>query len=451
MDDLRSLREQRDELRGRLDAIMERNDSIDDIESIEALESGTAEMAELDKSIRSAEARAAYEESKKTVSGSYSFRSQADATPNRGDGEYRFVMDGSNVRIEGRAAEVGAPAANAPSASLPGMDLSTSGAYSAAIPVDLQAELIRKLPNRTVVRRFFSSMNYTNDIELQRVATRVAVEAIADHDGQTTANQVSVTDEGVTYSTVDMSLERVRTNNFKSAARSEVTEEFMRDARGRAVAELLLQHAESHGLLFDAWYAGGAGGTAGPEACWDGAEAYIPGAAGLAAGQVEQINMDLLGISATSTAADAAEEWTRALTNLRYGRIPAQYWGGLRWMFSQAGFAELTKQIDANGRPLFQPLLTGTAADSLEVGTLLGLPVFVGNNLPNADVTSGNTCCILAHAEDYRIFDRMPMSQQVDPYSAGDAGKVVYRTRMRSDGRWLRPFAAGMILWNDPA
>lgn len=436
MDDLRSLREQRDELRGRLDAIMERNDSIDDVESIEALESGTAQMAELDKSIRSAEARAAYEATKKTVSGSYSFRSTADA-PSRGDNEYRFVIDGSNVRIEGRAAEIGGVD---PSASLPGMPSATWGDYSAAIPVDLQAELIRKLPALTVVRRFFSSMNYQNDIELQRVATRVAVEAIANHDGLTTTGEVSVTNEGVAYQTVDMSLERVRTNNFKSAAKSEVTEEFMRDARGRAVAELLLQHAESHGLLFDAWYAGGAGGTNGPEACWDGAESYIP------AGQQEDIDMDVLALGG----ADAAEEWTRALTNLRYGKIPAQYWGGLRWMFSQEGFAELTKQVDGNGRPLFQPLLTGTVADSLEVGTLLGLPVYVGNNLPNGSVTNNNTCAILAHAEDYRIFDRMPFSQQVDPYSAGDSGKIVYRTRMRSDGRWLRPFAAGQILWHDP-
>ena len=446
MDDLRSLREQRDELRGRLDAIMERNDSIDDIESIEALESGTAEMAELDKSIRSAEARAAYEASKKTVSGSYAFRSQADATPEPGDGEYRFVMDGSEVRIEGRTMQTGG---TDPSSSLPGMVLPglPGGAYSAAIPVDLQAELIRKLPDRTVVRRFFSSMNYTNDIELQRVQARVVVEPIADHDGTPSVGKVSVTNEGATYASVDMSLERVRTNNFKSAARSEVTEEFMKDARGRAVAELLLQHAESHALLFDAWYAGGAGTTAGPEACWDGAEAYIPAA------QQVQIDMDKIqvGTAPTAGATDAAEEWTRALTALRYGAIPAQYWGGLRWMFSQAGFAELTKQIDANGRPLFNPLLTGTAADSLEVGTLLGLPVFVGNNLPNGDVADGNTCCVLAHSEDYRIFDRMPLSQQVDPYSAGDAGKIVYRTRMRSDGRWLRPFAAGMILWDQPA
>lgn len=452
MDDLRSLREQRDELRISLDEIMERNDSIDDVESIEKLEKGAAKMAEMDKSIRSAEARAAYESAKSKSVGSYGFKAEKGVQDNSGSGEYRFVIDGSNVRVEGRAAEVGAPAANIPAASLDGMDLSGAGSYSAAIPVDLQAELIRRLPERTVVRRFFSSMNYMNDIELQRVATRVQVEPIADHDGTPTANKVSVTDEAATYATVDMSLQRVRTNNFKSAARSEVTEEFMRDARGRAVAELLLQHTESHGLLFDKWYAGGAGGTAGPEACWDGAESYIPGTAGLETGQIGQVDMDEIGIGTSPATKDnaAAEEWTRALTNLRYGRIPAQYWGGLRWMFSQEGFAELTKQTDANGRPLFNPLLTGTAADSLEVGTLLGLPVFVGNNLPNSGVTSGNTCCILAHSEDYRIFDRMPLSQQVDPYSAGDSGKIVYRTRMRSDGRWLRPYAAGMLLWNQP-
>ncbi len=452
MDDLRSLREQRDELRVSLDEIMERNDSIDDIESIERLEQGTAKMAELDQSIRSAEARAAYEASRKTVSGSFSFRSDADA-PVRNDGEYRFVVDGNDVRIEGRDVAVGAPAANLPSASFPGQDLSggTSG-YAAAIPVDLQAELIRKLPERTVVRRFFSSMNYTNDVELQRVQARVQVEPISPApDGTTTTGKVSVTNEGVQYAEVDMSLERVRTNNFKSAAKSEVTEEFMRDARGRAVAELLLQHAESHALLFDAWYAGGAGGFEGPEACFDGAETYIPGAGG-ATGNVEVIDMDVIGegTGTAGTSAEAAAEWTRALTKLRYDRIPAQYWGGLRWMMSQEGFASLTKQVDGNGRPLFQPLLTGTIADSQEVGTLLGLPVFVGNNLPGGSIASGNTCAILAHAEDYRIFDRMPFSQQVDPYSAGDQGKIIYRTRMRSDGRWLRPFAAGMILWNQP-
>ena len=102
MDDLRSLREQRDELRGRLDGLMEKNDSIDDTESIEALEKGTAQMASLDASIRSAEARAAYEEARTHGAGSYGFRPKGEVnTPKAYDGEYRFVMNGNDVRIEG--------------------------------------------------------------------------------------------------------------------------------------------------------------------------------------------------------------------------------------------------------------------------------------------------------------------------------------------------------------
>ena len=115
-------------------------------------------------------------------------------------------------------------------------------------------------------------------------------------------------------------------------------------------------------------------------------------------------------------------------------------------MTNQVTFAALTKVLDAQGRPLFQPLLTGTPASSLEVGTLLGLPVFVSNNL-SATVLADKTAMILAHSEDYCIFDRSSFSQQVDPYSEADTGEVVYRTRMRSDGRWLRPFAAGALVW----
>lgn len=438
MDDLRSLREQRDELRGRLDAIMERNDSIDDIESIEALESGTAEMAELDKSIRSAEARAAYEASRKTVSGSYSFRSTADA-PSRGDSEYRFIVDGTNVRVEGRAAEVGG---TDPSSSLPGMVLPGNSTYDAAIPVDLQAELIRRLPKKTVVRNFFQARMYSNDVELQRVGQRV--EASTDASFRS-LNNVSLTNESQVYITVDMELERVRVNNFKTAAKSIVTEEFLRDARGRAVAELLLQHAEEHGVLWDSLYANGGGGTNGPAPCWGydaadinpGIQDYIP------ADQIVNIDKSL---STTVGGTTASAEVTRALTTLRYDKIPAQYWGGLRWMMDQASFAIMSKIVDANGRPLFQPLLTGTVADSLEVGTLLGLPVYVGNNL-GTSAAAGDTCAILAHVDDYAIFDRTGFSQQVDPYTLGDNGQTVYRTRMRSDGRWLRPFAAGALVW----
>ena len=450
MDDLRSLREQRDELRVSLDEIMERNDSIDDIESIEKLESGAAKMAELDQSIRSAEARAAYEATR-VSGGSFGFKpSEKAAAAANYDGEYRFVVNGNDVRIEGRAAG-DAAAVNGvdPSASLPGMPDTTWGDMSAAIPVDLQAELIRLLPNKAVIRQFFQSRQYSNDVELQRVATRVLGEATF---GDNTANAVALTAEEEAYPQVSMALERVRVNNFKTAAKSTVTEEFMKDARGRAIAELLIQHNEEHARLWDRGYASGLSGTAGPDPCWEyrgdeteaiGIEDFIPSGTGIDTAGSQLVGIDTGAAAAADT---ASKTWVDALAGLRYDKIPAQYWGGLRWMTNQVTFAALTKVLDEQGRPLFQPLLTGTPASSLEVGTLLGLPVFVSNNL-SGSITANDTAMILAHSEDYCIFDRSGFSQQVDPYSEADTGEVVYRTRMRSDGRWLRPFAAGALIW----
>ena len=451
MDDLRSLREQRDDLRVSLDEIMERNDSIDDVESIEKLEKGAAKMAEMDKSIRSAEARAAYESAKTNSVGSYGFKSDKGAAESNYEGEYRFVMDGTKVRVEGRSAQTGG---TSPSASLPGMDLPLppGGNYSAAIPVDLQAELIRQLPAKAITRQFYQTRQYANDVELQRVATRV--QSAADF-ATAESGKVSLTPESSSYTNVDMALERVRVNNFKTAAKSEVTEEFMKDARGRAVAELLLQHAEEHGQLWDRGYASGSSGTAGPDPCWNYSEGTNPGTSisDFMGGDADTAGSTIKSLYGTG-GVSWSTELVGKLTDLRYGTIPAQYWGGLRWMTNQVTFAAITATVDAFGRPLMQPLAGSTPTDSMQAGTLLGLPVFVSNNLSGTLTGAGiptedDTALVLAHQEDYSIFDRSNFSQQIDPFSEGDTGKIVYRTRMRSVGRWLRPFAAGALVWKD--
>lgn len=83
--------------------------------------------------------------------------------------------------------------------------------------------------------------------------------------------------------------------------------------------------------------------------------------------------------------------------------------------------------------------------ESNYIGTILGLPVAVSNNLPSK--SDGNVAAMLMHTEDYGIFDRVGFSQLVDPYTDSANGEVRYLTRMRSDGRWLRPFAAGQLVW----
>lgn len=422
MDDLRTLREQREELRGKIDEVMQRNDSIEDVESIELLENGASEMAQLDTQIRSAEAKAKAQEMLDRPT--FGFKAEGRAMVE--DAEYRFERNGTEIRVIG-----GGSAAP---------DITFTGDYGASIPVDLQAEMIRQLPVLAPIRSFFSTRQYTNDVELQRVSARIAM--------TTSANVIGESGE---YDNVDAVFERVRFRNFKSAAKSSVTEEFLRDARGRAVAEVLLQHAEEHGRLWDTLYATGISSEDAPDPVFltptalAAAQSDFADAAATPIADINEGTIDK-SIMAGTSLTDKSAEIVRALTDLRYEKIPAQYWGGLKWLVTQEFFAELSGAVDAFSRPLFQPLAGATPLADNQAGTMLGLPVTVSNNVTgNSQSAVDTVVAVLAHAEDYIIADRTGFSQQVDPYSRGDNGEVVYRTRMRSDGRWVRPYAAGQL------
>mgnify|MGYP002634845216 CR=1 FL=1 len=443
MDDARSLREQRDELAGKMNDILLRNDSIDDVESIELLESGEARLAEIDTQIRASDAREKVSALVKKPS--FGFSKSPTAAP-REDRRYRFEMNGTDIRITGgdpdyRVNPLGG-GSDGSAATYTATD--AGGAVTgASIPVDLLGQMIRKLPKLAVLRQNCVVRTYSNDIELQRVNARIDM-----------SGDAFVAESGA-YNEKIGSFERIRVRNFKTAARSNVTEEFLRDARGNAVQEMLLQHAEEHGLYWDASYATGIGSDDAPEPIFSTPEQWATAQADYATaadtptaiftgtgGQKTELDISVID---TGTAAEAAKNVTQALTSLRYDKIPAQYWGGLKWVMGQETFATIANMVDGQSRPLYQPLLTSTMGESNYVGTILGLPVSVSNNLPGK--TAGNVAAVLMHTEDYGIFDRSGFSQLLDPYTDSAAGEVRYLTRMRSDGRWLRPYAAGQIVW----
>lgn len=452
MDDARSLREQRDELAGKMNDILLRNDSIDDVESIELLESGEARLAEIDTQIRATDAREKVSALVKKPS--FGFSKSPTAAP-REDRRYRFEMNGTEIRITGGDPNYRAnPLGGGSDGSAATFEAGNAGApiTGASIPVDLLGQMIRKLPRLAVLRQNFVVRTYSNDIELQRVNARI--EMSSDVAGAITPN--AFIDESGQYASKIGSFERVRVRNFKTAARSNVTEEFLRDARGNAVQEMLLQHAEEHGLQWDAYYATGVGEDLAPEPVfltptewaldYDVAAGNAPATTAATAAPhygIASENLSIAAVDGNGSAAGTAI--TTAMAQLRYEQIPAQYWGGLKWIMGQDTFAAIASVSDANGRPLYQPLLTSTVATDNSVGTILGIPVSVSNNLPPK--VDGNVAAVLAHTEDYGIFDRSGFSQLLDPYTDSAAGEVRYLTRMRSDGRWLRPYAAGQIVW----
>ena len=443
MDDTRSLREQRDELAGKMNEVLLRNDSIDDIESIELLESGEARLAEIDTQIRATDAREKVSALVKKPS--FGFSRSTTAAP-REDRRYRFEMNGTDIRITGgdpdyRVNPLGG-GSDGSAATYTATD--AGGAVTgASIPVDLLGQMIRKLPKLAVLRQNCVVRTYSNDIELQRVNARIDM-----------SGDAFVAESGA-YNEKIGSFERIRVRNFKTAARSNVTEEFLRDARGNAVQEMLLQHAEEHGLYWDAHYATGIGSDDAPEPIFSTPEQWATAQADYATAALtptaiftgtggQKSEMSIANVD-SAVAGTAAKEVTNALTSLRYEKIPAQYWGGLKWIMGQETFAAIAGTLDAQNRPLYQPLITSTVGESNYIGTILGLPVSVSNNLPTK--TDGNVAAVLMHTEDYGIFDRSGFSQLLDPYTDSAAGEVRYLTRMRSDGRWLRPYAAGQVVW----
>mgnify|MGYP001148397370 CR=1 FL=1 len=444
MDDARSLREQRDELAGKMNDILLRNDSIDDTESIELLEQGEARLAEMDTQIRGAEAREKMSALVKKPS--FGFTPGA-GTASREDRRYRFEMNGTDIKIVGGNPEVRENPLGLGSAGSDATYLAANQAgpiAGASIPVDLLAQMIRKLPKLAVLRQQLAVRTYSNDVELQRVNARISLEGDA------------FTAESGAYEEKIGSFERVRVRNFKSSARSNVTEEFLRDARGNAVQEMLLQHSEEHGLQWDAYYSTGVGEDLAPEPvfltptawalAYDVAAGNTAGTTGPQSAPHSDINTEVLDISELDDGGTAAgTELTRAFASLRYDKIPAQYWGGLKWIMGQETFSAIAGVADGNGRPIYQPLLTSTVANDNSVGTIFGLPVSVSNNLPGK--TANQVAAVLVHTEDYGIFDRSGFNQLLDPYTDAGKGEVRYLTRMRSDGRWLRPFAAGQLVW----
>jgi len=448
MDDARSLREQRDELAGKMNDILLRNDSIDDTESIELLEQGEARLAEMDTQIRGAEAREKVSALVKKPS--FGFTPGA-GTASREDRRYRFEMNGTDIRVVGGNSDLRAnPLGGGSDGSAATFDAGTANdpITGASIPVDLLAMMIRKLPRLAVLRQNFAVRTYSNDVELQRVNARIEMSSDA-----TPPVPDAFTAESGTYPSKIGSFERVRVRNFKTSAKSNVTEEFLRDARGNAVQEMLLQHSEEHGLQWDAYYSTGVGEDLAPEpvfltpAAWATAYNAAASASKTAADAPHNgIASETLDISdIAGGGATAGTELTRAFASLRYDKIPAQYWGGLKWIMGQETFAAIAGVADGNGRPIYQPLLTSTVANDNSVGTIFGLPVSVSNNLPGK--TNGQVAAVLVHTEDYGIFDRTGFSQLLDPYTDSSKGEVRYLTRMRSDGRWLRPFAAGQLVW----
>jgi HK97 family phage major capsid protein len=303
-----------------------------------------------------------------------------------------------------------------------------TNAAASLLPVDLQDEMIRLFANVSAVRNAATVRSYASDVEIPIVTSRATITA--------------TTLEGVAYDELEPDFGKVRFRSFKTAAETAITEEAIADARGGLVDEILQQHSEAHGNFWETAYTAttAAADTGAPDGlrC---TEASLS-SAGFSDDAGSVVITDV--VSSTNTIASVTY---KNLLDVAFG-MPAKYWGlDKSWIMSPAMYQHvlgLTDDSGGTGRPLFQARASGTLQDSATLGSLFGYPVLVSDALTEGTV-AGKFQAILLERGSYIIADRAGISSQMDEFTRGAEGMTVFRTRMRSDGRWVRPSSSARL------
>jgi HK97 family phage major capsid protein len=296
------------------------------------------------------------------------------------------------------------------------------------LPVDLQDEMIRLFSSSSNVVQAATVRTYANDVEIPMVTARATITAF--------------TGEGGTYDNFDPDFGKLRIRQFKSAAETKITEEVLSDSRGGAVNEILTQHAEAHAYFWETQYLGTA--AAQNATAPDGLLAAEADIASTFPDEAGDGTVAIKDVSTGSGDTTIASVTYQDLLDVVFG-MPAKYWGlGKSWLMSPALFQHVIGLVDGDSRPLFLPNATGNISQAFGLGSLFGYPVYVSDAMTDA-TPAGSFQAVLLERGSYVVALREGVSSQVDPFTNGASGITAYRTRMRADGRWLRPSSSARL------
>ena len=148
-------------------------------------------------------------------------------------------------------------------------------------------------------------------------------------------------------------------------------------------------------------------------------------------GVTTDINITTATSSGTTRAlAITAGATVAKLSEMRYTKLPAAYWGSASWILPQDTYAAIAGLL-VNGVPIFVP-----SADAALVGaapfTLMGLPVYITEYLPAhvATASTGKNCiAVLGNiSESFAIREWGPgMSITRDEFSLSGTARIRYQ------------------------
>lgn len=144
--------------------------------------------------------------------------------------------------------------------------------------------------------------------------------------------------------------------------------------------------------------------------------------------------------STTRAAAITAGVTVAKLSEMRYTKLPAAYWGSAAWILPQDVYAAIAG-ILVNGVPIFVPSADAALVNAAPF-TLMGLPVYVTEYLP-AHVATGGTgknvlACLGNISECFAMREWGTMSVTRDEYSLSGTGRIRYQGMMFANSDFTR-------------
>lgn len=146
--------------------------------------------------------------------------------------------------------------------------------------------------------------------------------------------------------------------------------------------------------------------------------------------------------STTRAAAITAGVTVAKLSEMRYTKLPAAYWGSAVWIMPQDVYAAIAG-ILVNGVPIFVPSADSQALQNAAPFTLMGLPVYVTEYLPAHVATNGTgknvLACLGNISECFAMREWGPsMSITRDEYSLSGTGRIRYQGMMFANSDFTR-------------
>ena len=147
------------------------------------------------------------------------------------------------------------------------------------------------------------------------------------------------------------------------------------------------------------------------------------------------VNANVNITTATSTGTTRALAITAGitldkLTEMRYTKLPAAYWGSAAWILPQDSYAALAG-LKANNVPLFVPSADSQVLENAAPFTLMGLPVYVTEYLPAHVATAStgkNVVAVLGNiSEGFSVREWGGVGMIRDELTAASSARVIFQ------------------------